>query len=205
MDAAALSRSLLEESGVEADLTRMARVYLQKARALLLERHRAGAGGREIVSAYTVVVDYLIRRLFQVASQDYIQRYPSLNPRCALIAQGGYGRGELNPYSDIDLLFLYAWKVTPYVESVAEKVLYSLWDAGLEVGHATRSIAESMRLANKDMKVKTALIDARCLCGDAALYADFAKAVEQQLLKKNEDRFVREKLEENRLRRERYG
>lgn len=205
MDAAALSRSLLEESGVEADLARMARVYLQKARALLLERHRAGAGGREIVSAYTVVVDHLIRHLFQVASQDYIQRYPSLNPRCALIAQGGYGRGELNPYSDIDLFFLYAWKVTPYVESVAEKVLYSLWDAGLEVGHATRSIAESMRLANKDMKVKTALIDARCLCGDAALYADFAKAVEQQLLKKNEDRFVREKLEENRLRRERYG
>ena len=205
MDAAALSRSLLEESGVEADLARMARVYLQKARALLLERHRAGAGGREIVFAYTVVVDHLIRHLFQVASRDYIQRYPSVNPRCSLIAQGGYGRGELNPYSDIDLLFLYAWKVTPYVESVAEKVLYSLWDAGLEVGHATRSIAESMRLANTDMKVKTALIDARCVCGDAALYADFAKAVEQQLLKKNEDRFVREKLEENRLRRERYG
>lgn len=204
MDAAAFSRSLLDESGVEADLTRGARVYLQKARGLLLERHRAGAGGREIVSAYTMIVDHLIRRLFEVASQDYIQRYPSLNPRCALIAQGGYGRGELNPHSDIDLLFLYAWKVTPYVESVAEKVLYSLWDAGLEVGHATRSIAGSMRLANKEMKVKTALIDARYLCGDSALYADFAKGVEQ-LLRKNEDRFIREKLEENRLRRERYG
>src|SRR3989338_6489155 len=163
MDAPALSRSLLEESGVEADLARMARVYQQKARALLLERHRAGAGGREIVFAYTVVVDHLIRHLFQVASRDYIQRYPTLNPRCALIAQGGYGRGELNPNSDIDLLFLYAWKVSPYVESVAEKVLYTLWDCGLEVGHATRSVTESLRLATKDIRVKTALMDGRYL------------------------------------------
>ena len=205
MDALSFSRSLLEESWVEADLARGARAYLQKGRSVLFEKHRAGAGGCEIVSAYTTMVDHLIRHLFEVSSQDYIQRYPSLNPRCTLIAQGGYGRGELNPHSDIDLLFLYSWKVTSYVEAVAEKLLYTLWDAGLQVGHATRSITESMRLAGKDMKVKTSLIDARYLCGDTTLYADFEKAVEQHLLRKNEDRFIREKLEENRLRRERYG
>lgn len=205
MDALALLRSLLEESRVEADLARGARAYLQKGHALLFEGHRAGAGGFEVVSAYATMVDHLVRHLFEVASREYIRRYPSLTARCALIAQGGYGRGELNPHSDIDLLFVYTWKVTPYMESVAEKVLYTLWDAGLEVGHATRSVAECVRLANKDIKVKTALIDARYLCGDQGLYGDFSKAVEQQLLRKNEDRFVKEKLEENRLRQERYG
>src|SRR5437870_209139 len=205
MNIAALSQSLLAEAHIETDLVRAARSYLEKGRGYLLERHRAGAGGQEIVSAYTLMMDYLIRHLFELTSRDYVRRYPSVNPPCALVAQGGYGRGELNPHSDIDLLFLYSWKITPFVESVAEKLLYTLWDAGLQVGHATRNIAESMRLAGKDMKVKTALLDSRYLCGDAALYADFEKAVEEQLLKKNEERFVREKLEENRLRHERYG
>jgi [protein-PII] uridylyltransferase len=205
MDIAALSQSLLEEVRIGSNLTGAARVYLQTARKILLERHRAGAGGHEIVSAYTTMVDYLIRRLFDLTSRDYVWRYPSLELRCTVAAQGGYGRGELNPHSDVDLLFLYSWKVTPYVESVAERLLYTLWDAGLEVGHATRSVAECVRLASKDMKVKTALLDSRFLCGDPILYGDLAKAVEGQLLKKNGDRFVREKLEENRMRHERYG
>ena len=190
---------------MESDLAHASRAYLQRGRSVLLQRHRAGAGGGQIVSAYTTMVDFLIRRLFEVASQDYIRRYPSLSPQCTLIAQGGYGRGELNPYSDIDLLFLHTWKVTPYVEFVAEKLLYTLWDAGLEVGHATRSIAECVRLAGKDMKVKTALLDGRYLCGDHGLYGDFEKAIEEHLLRRHGDRFIREKLEENRLRHERYG
>ncbi|MGH7829141.1 MAG: DUF294 nucleotidyltransferase-like domain-containing protein, partial [Candidatus Binatia bacterium] len=173
MNPLALSESLIDETLTESDLNRGVRTYLQKGRTLLLNAHREGAGGQEIVSAYTAMADRLMRHLFQVASQDYTSRYPSLNLRCTLIAQGGYGREELNPYSDIDLLFLHTWRVTPYVEWVAEKILYTLWDAGLEVGHAIRSIAESVRLAGKDMKVKTALLDARYLCGDRALYDDF--------------------------------
>ncbi|MFQ5850480.1 MAG: [protein-PII] uridylyltransferase [Candidatus Binatia bacterium] len=197
--------SLLEQALTESDLTRTARAYVQRGQDLLLARHRAGAGGYEIVSAYTGMMDHLIRYLFEVASQDYIRRYPSLSPRCTLIAQGGYGRGELNPRSDIDLLFLHSWKVTPFVESVAEKVLYALWDSGIQVGHAIRSIAESVRLGNKDMKVKTAMIDARYLSGDRHLYEDFERAVQEQFLKWNGDRFARKKLEENRLRHQRYG
>lgn len=190
---------------MESDHARGARAYVERARVLLLKRHRAGVGGSEIVSAYTTMMDHLIRCLFELASQDYINRYPSLNQRCTLVAQGGYGRRELNPHSDIDLLFLHTWKVTPYVESVAEKLLYTLWDAGLEVGHATRSVAECLRLAGKDMKVKTSLLDARYLCGDDGLYGEFEKAVEEQLVRKNEERFIKEKLQESRLRHERYG
>lgn len=205
MDLKGLSQSLLEDACIENESAGGARAYLHKCRALLLERHRAGTGGKEIVGAYTEMMDGLIRRLFEIASQDYIRRYPSLNPRCTLIAQGGYGRRELNPYSDIDLLFLHTWKVTPYVEAVAEKILYTLWDIGLQVGHATRSIRVCLRLAAKDIKVKTALLETRYLAGDSALYGEFEKSVEEQLIRKSAERYVREKLEERQRRHESFG
>ncbi len=205
MDAVALSLSLLDETSGDSDLRRFARTYVKRGRELLLERHRAGAGGLEIVSAYSTMMDHLIRHLFGQVSDDFIRRYPSENQRCAVVAQGGYGRGELNPYSDIDLLFLYSWKVSPYLEAVTERLLYTLWDAQLQVGHATRTVKESIALSASDMKVKTALLDARYLCGNYDLYQEFEKAVESRLIKKRVNRFVQEKLTENRLRHESYG
>ena len=205
MDAIALSRSLLDETRADSDLRRAARTYVKKGRALLLERHRAGAGGLEVVAAYSTMMDQLIRYLFGEVSGDFIRRYPSQNQRCAVIAQGGYGRGELNPHSDIDLLFLYAWKISPYVEAVTERLLYTLWDAGLQVGHATRTLKETIGLSASEMKVKTALLDARYLCGNYDLYQEFEKAVESRLVKKRVNRFVQEKLVENRQRHESYG
>jgi [protein-PII] uridylyltransferase len=205
LDAVALSLSLLDETGRDSDLRRVARTYVKRGRELLLERHRAGAGGLEIVSAFSTMMDHLIRHLFAEVSDDFIRRYPSENQRCSVIAQGGYGRGELNPYSDIDLLFLYSWKVSPYLEAVTERLLYTLWDAGLQVGHATRTIKESIALSASDMKVKTALLDARYLCGKFDLYQEFEKAVESRLIKKRVNRFIQEKLTENRLRHESYG
>jgi [protein-PII] uridylyltransferase len=177
LDAIALSRSLLDEAIADADLKRSARSYLQKGRELLFEKHRAGAGGMEIVLAYSTMMDHLIRYLYGAVTSEVVSAANGQNHRCAVIAQGGYGRGELNPYSDIDLLFLYSWKVSPFVQGVTQKLLYALWDAGLEVGHATRSITDSIRLADTDFKVKTALLDCRFLCGDYSLYGDFEKAV----------------------------
>jgi [protein-PII] uridylyltransferase len=205
MDAVALSRSLILEIGAEPDLKRAPRAYVKSGRQILLEKHRAGYGGLEVVSAYSTMMDHLIRYLFEIVSNDFVRRYPSQNQSCAVIAQGGFGRGELNPYSDIDLLFLYSWKVSPYVEAVTERVLYTLWDAGLQVGHATRTVAESIRLSASDMKVKTALLDARYLCGDYALHGEFEQAVESRLVKRRVNRFVQEKLEENRVRHASYG
>ncbi|MGE5817233.1 MAG: DUF294 nucleotidyltransferase-like domain-containing protein, partial [Deltaproteobacteria bacterium] len=205
MDAIAVSRALLDETKDQNDLIRLARNYIQKARELLFERHRAGAGGMEIVSAYTTVMDYLIHYLFTLASDDFIRRFPTQNQHCAVVAQGGYGRGELNPQSDLDLSFLYSWKISPYVESVTERLLYTLWDAGLRVGSAVRTVSESIRLAEVDMKVKTTILDSRFLCGDYALYDEFDKAVEKRLIKKRINRFTQEKLEESRLRHASYG
>src|SRR5207247_6969879 len=148
---------------------------------------------------------HLIRHLFTQISAQHTSQFPAPNRRFALVAQGGYGRGELNPQSDIDLLFLYSWKVSPFVESVTEKLLYTLWDAGLQVGHATRSIADCLRLAHSDMRVRTSLLDARFLCGDYRLYGTFDKSVESRLIRKGVSRFIREKLSETRFRHQEFG
>ncbi|HEY7163571.1 MAG TPA: [protein-PII] uridylyltransferase [Candidatus Binatia bacterium] len=207
MDAVALSRTLLEESRNGGDLKRFARAYLQKARELLFEKHRAGAGGLEIVAAFTTVMDHLIRYLFTTVSADLLPQSGGRphSERCAVVAQGGYGRAELNPYSDIDLLFLYSWKVSPFVEAVTQKLLYALWDAGLEVGHATRTAAECIRLAEADFKVKTTLLDSRFLGGDYALYGELDGAIEGRLVGRRVHRFLEQKLAENRSRHESYG
>ena len=79
----------------------------------------------------------------------------------AIVATGGYGRGLLAPFSDVDLLFLLPYKQTPWGESVVEYMLYLLWDLGLKVGHATRTVDQSLKLARADMTIRTALLDAR--------------------------------------------
>jgi [protein-PII] uridylyltransferase len=205
VDSISLSRSLLQETKDINDLPGLTRAYVHKARGALLEKHRAGAGGLEIVAVYSTIMDELICHLFSAIGKDFLWRYPTGNPQCAIIAQGGYGRSELNPHSDIDLLFIYSWKVSPFVEAVTEKLLYTLWDAGLQVGHAIRSIGESMRLASTDMKVRTSLLDTRYVCGDQSLYIEFEKAVESRLARKRVNGFVDEKLAENQARHAGYG
>jgi [protein-PII] uridylyltransferase len=187
------------------DLSAIAKQYLADARAVLAERHRAGASGSAVVAAYTGAVDRLVTFLFNSATAEYMRRYVMLDHRCTVAAQGGYGRSELNPASDIDLLVLYPWRPNAYVETVAERILYTLWDAGLVVGHASRNVQGCTRLAQQELKVKTALLDARYLAGDQALYAEFEKAMENEVLKKNPARFYREKLAESAERHHRYG
>ncbi len=184
---------------------RQAREYLARARALLFEQHKAGASGRAVVEGYTRVVDHVVQTLFAVARASYAERYAVIDQRCTLIAQGGYGRGELNPCSDIDLLFLYPHRPDAYVETVTEKVLYALWDTGLMVGHAMRGLRECVRLAGRDFKVKTALLDGRFLAGDERLYAEFTAIMDSEVLRRNAARFFREKVAENEERHRKYG
>jgi len=182
-----------------------ARDYLQAAKQVLFEQHRAGASGAAIVNSYTAMMDHLLRLLFDGATAAYAARYPRLDQRCVVVAQGGYGRGEMNPHSDIDLLFLYPRKRDSYIEYVAERILYALWATKLDVGHAMRNVRECVRLAQRELKVKTSLLDARYLCGDEPLYGEFATAMDRDVLKRGADRFFQEKLDETRARHQRYG
>lgn len=183
----------------------LAREHLQEVKERLYQVHRAGASGQSIVDAYTLVIDRLLCALFQAASDAYAERFSRLGQRCAVVAQGGYGRAELNPGSDIDLLFLCEPNRGAYIENVAERICYTLWDAGLQVGNAMRSLKECVRLSARDLKVKTALLDARFLCGDEALYQTFAMSMDNDVLKRGADRFFKEKLVESDERHGRYG
>lgn len=178
------------------------RAYVDRGRRRLLESHRAGASGADVVRAHGAMIDCLLRRLFETAAAD---NGAASGGRFGVVAQGGYGRGELNPYSDIDLLFLYGWRAGASVESVAERILYPLWDAGLTVGHAARTVAECARRARRDHVVRTALVDARYVCGDLRLYRDLERTVGRQLGGGAGDRFVETKVGEHGRRRRRHG
>jgi [protein-PII] uridylyltransferase len=124
---------------------------------LLKDRH-----GRRCAARLALLQDEIIRILFEFAGSElYPSRVPSEAERMAVVATGGYGRGLLAPGSDIDLLFLLPYKQTAWGESIAEALLYCLWDMGLKVGHATRSVDESIRQAKMDMTIRTALLESR--------------------------------------------
>ncbi|HZR83112.1 MAG TPA: [protein-PII] uridylyltransferase [Candidatus Binatia bacterium] len=187
------------------DVAKTTKEYLATVRSRLRAWHDGGAGGTDVVDRYTAAIDRLVCFLFDAATAAYRKRYVQLDQRCAVFAQGGYGRGELNPHSDIDLLFVYPHKVTPYVETVTEKILYSLWDTRLQVGHAVRNVRECVRLAATDLKIKTALIDARFVCGDAALAQELERALDREIKPRATQKFFREKLLESETRHHQYG
>jgi [protein-PII] uridylyltransferase len=196
----------LPEGGVKpAALGSLARDFVLAVRAELEARHAAGVGGLAGVAAYTEAIDRLVRFVFEAARGNAVARNPRLHERYTLVAQGGYGRGELNAYSDIDLLFLYPWKITPHIETVIEVILYALWDAGLTVGHAVRNERECLGMAARDVKVKTALLDARHVAGDEALYSSFDDTMVRELWTGDQAHFIREKLAERTSRHARAG
>ncbi|HTY55081.1 MAG TPA: [protein-PII] uridylyltransferase [Candidatus Binataceae bacterium] len=186
-------------------LGQTSREYLHRVREVLKRRHLAGASGTAIVTELTAATDHLLRALYQWADAERGRRYPRLNQCVAIVARGGYGRGELNPYSDIDLLFLHDWKPGPYVEIVAETILHALWDAGMVVGSAMRNVKECVRMAGNDLKEKTAVIDSRFLAGNVQIYAELEKARDKDVLERNQQKFFKAKLDESRERHSHYG
>jgi [protein-PII] uridylyltransferase len=168
---------------------------------LLKDRH-----GRRCAERLCQVQDEIIRILFWFAgSVLYPSQAPSEAERMAVVATGGYGRGLLAPGSDIDLLFLLPYKQTAWGESVAEALLYCLWDMGLKVGHATRSVSESIRQAKADMTIRTALLESRYLFGDAKLYEELTTRFDKEVAQGTAPEFVAAKLAEREERHRRAG
>lgn len=185
-------RRLLVEGG---------KAFLDHHRKLVRESHRAGASGRLVVGSLTSLTDTLIRNLYRCASIDL----PAEIGSCTLIAIGGYGRGELNPRSDVDLMFYYGGKEKRFAEQVSERILYLLWDIGLEVGFSVRTLKDCLDMAEKEITARTALLDSRYLVGDDGLYLEYNRTVLDTVLCRNTQVFIREKLEENARRLRKYG
>src|SRR5476649_2823939 len=173
-----------------------------KAELLLLkDRH-----GRRCAERLCRLEDEIIRLLFEFARKHL---YPSQNPseseHMAVIATGGYGRGLQAPGSDIDLLFLLPYKQTAWGEQVAEAILYCLWDTGLKVGHATRSVDECIRQAKADMTIRTAILEARFLLGDKNLFDELVTRFDDEVVRNTAAQFVAAKLAEREERVRRSG
>ena len=166
--------------------------------------HRAGASGEWVVKSIAAMTDTLISKLFRSIASD-LNRVRRSRESIALVATGGYGQGELNPYSDIDLMFLYSGKSSSRVEDVANKILYFLWDMKLDVGYSVRTIDDCIEMANSDATVKTALLDTRLLAGNRALFNDLRKITLTRIMAKGSDAFIRQKVAELEQRRDKYG
>jgi [protein-PII] uridylyltransferase len=168
---------------------------------LLADRH-----GRRCAERLCFVQDAIVRLIYDTVTQ-YLYRspVPSGAEHMAVVATGGYGRGLMAPESDIDLLFILPYKQTAWGEQVAEAILYCLWDMGLKVGHATRSVDESIRQARSDMTVRTAILETRFLAGDRVLYGELVTRFDTDVVQGSAAEFVTAKLTEREERHRRAG
>ena len=195
----------------EADLRRQTAV-------ILLEHRKAGMAAIEAAfrsdplaalptrRAYCWLADCLVTCTFAVASQILHPKISSTDDEAlALLAVGGYGRGEMAPQSDIDLLFLMPKHITPRAKSVIEAMLYILWDLHLKVGHSSRTLSDCLKLGAEDFTIRTALLEQRFLVGDKAPAATLAKRLKSELFQGTETEFVAAKLTERDERHERQG
>jgi [protein-PII] uridylyltransferase len=186
-------------------LSDIAREYVAAVRAELERRHFAGADGTASARYLTRAVDELIRFILDVTTERFSRRYARAHQRCAVIAQGGYGRADMSPYSDVDLLIIYPGRITPYVETVSERLIQTLWDAQLHVGSAVRTVRDCVDQASRDLTVKTTLLDGRFLCGSTELGAQFTEACQDVLASRDIQAFIDEKLLESRERHAHLG
>ncbi len=191
--------------GFVGGLPEVAAEYIQAVTAELEEAHWSGAPGADTSVRYTSAADNLLRFIFEAASERFSRRYARAHQRCAVLALGSYGRRELNPKSDWDILVVYPTTMNPYVETVAESLCYTLWDAGIQVGHAVRSFKQCAELAAKDLTIKTSILDGRFVCGSTELAGEFVEKVQNTIASADPDGFVDAKVRESEKRHGNYG
>jgi [protein-PII] uridylyltransferase len=161
---------------------------------------------RATTDALTALNDFTLREVFGVATGAlHPLATPTDSERQTLIATGGYGRGQMAPCSDIDLLFLSPYKLTPRTESVIESTLYMLWDLHLKVGHASRTVRDCLSLGRADMTIRTALLEHRRIAGDAALAQELEDRLWAGLFSHSAPEFIEAKLAETEDRHARQG
>lgn len=173
--------------------------------------HRAGAGGVAICAARAHIMDVLLQHFWETAKRSLSAQAQKEFPRISFIALGGYGRGELNPLSDMDFMFLHEGQVAgtgkphPYLGRMIDGVLYPLWDLGFKVGHAVRTLDETVVEANKEMQSKTSFIEARLIAGDETLFNKFQQTIVAKCVKGHEDEYIAARLEDQAARRAKHG
>jgi [protein-PII] uridylyltransferase len=173
---------------------------IEEYRLRLLQQ--AGGGGREVCARRVDLVDVLLRHVFASANRTNETKAP----RIALIALGGYGRRELNPFSDVDVMFLRGeGEVTEATTRVVEQVLYFLWDIGFKVGHSTRTIREAITAANGDMLTKTAMLESRLVAGEEELAQKFREQFRARCVAGHEREYINKRMRNQQARHAKFG
>jgi len=161
---------------------------------------------RMTVRGYAALTDAIVWHAFEVTAKVL---QPISNPtegeRITVLAVGGYGRAEMAPASDVDLLFLTPWKMTAWAESVIETMLYIFWDMRLKVGHASRTVKDCIRLGREDYTIRTALLERRYIAGYEPLADELRTRLRNDLFKNTASDFIEAKLEERAQRHKRQG
>ncbi len=170
------------------------RTALHEGDAIIRDAHVAGADGSQVVQRRTALVDRVLREIHG--------RLTASGPMPGLIATGGYGRGELNPQSDIDIMFLCRDQAD---RQRAPEMLYQLWDGGLDVGYSVRTVRECVELARQDIKIRTSLIESRPIACDDPLYGSFLKAMNSDVFYWKASSFITAKVAERNATRQQYG
>ncbi len=207
IDGGALRRALtaLAQTHSESALRPAVRTLLdgtlKSSRAAQMAAFRDGGegapGGLATAQAMSRQTDELVTALYDFTTVHVFRsRNPTEGERFCVAAVGGFGRGELAPWSDLDLLFLRGWKQSAWEESVIEYMLYMLWDLGLKVGHAARSGDDCIKRARDDQQILTNLLDARRLAGDEALFDDLVRRLYREAIQGRERDYVGAKLVE---------
>jgi [protein-PII] uridylyltransferase len=167
-----------------------------------LRFEKEGLNGLQAARLHSRLMDELVSALLAYTLKSVPQDARS---RLAVAATGGYGRATLAPFSDIDLLFLYAGPPSRALDQAVEFMLYFLWDLGLKVGHATRSVSECLSEAKGDVTIRTSLLDARCLAGDRPLFAEFQTAFRADCALEGPSEYITAKQAERDARHKRFG
>ncbi|MBC8127097.1 MAG: hypothetical protein H8M99_08140, partial [Gloeobacteraceae cyanobacterium ES-bin-144] len=197
----ALKPALLSQLS-PAELITLYKGFLKTEERRILMHHRAGVSGIEIATDRSAMIDTVITSILETSNKD------SSPLPLALVATGGYGRAQLNPRSDIDVLFLLnraSDKISESLKQVIQDTLYLLWDMGFKVGHASRSIAECIEQAKTDQENKTSLMDARLITGDNELFKQFQTRFAKECLAKGQAAFFEIRRKDLRSRHEKYS
>ncbi len=162
--------------------------------------------GYRAAAEQSFLVDQLVRLIFDhVTTHLYPSGNRSASERIAILAVGGYGRGEMAPHSDVDIAFITPYKRTPWTEQVVEAMLYLLWDLGLKIGQSSRSLDETVKMAQEDLTIRTALLESRFVWGDRDVYETASARFWTEVVGKTAPEFIRLKMVERDERHKRMG
>ncbi len=180
------------------------RQHLDRGLDSLRAKHVGGASGQESVQAHAGFMDRFLSELFALATEDALREGLGPTP-IVLVALGGYGRGELHPSSDIDVMVIYDGEMSPFVQRVTQELLYTLWDLGLQVGHSCRSLPDCLAIARTDFPSRTSMQEARYVAGDRLLFRRFQRVLRENLYRKDFAGFLETALAERDQRYRKFG